>query len=265
MHSPRLSLDARRAASLVLIAIIAAGPAARAEPTSEPAGPQSSGTREQAKQLSDEGMSHYRAGAYDRALDAFTRSYELSLNPALLFNLGQAARLAGQCRKAVSYYETYLREAPGGPPYRAEAEERISDARQCVGNESPPAVPPLAVPPAAASAATTKTEPAAVLLGKPQSPVRERTWVRPTAIGGAVATAAFAAVGVGFAVVADSHADKLTAQYDGGGQWTPEAALEQSRGESAQRWSTVSFGVSAAFALATAGLWWWARRASHEP
>src|SRR6185369_3518224 len=105
-----------------------------AQPASEPAAavppPLDASALEQAKQLSDEGMRLYRGGAYAQAIAAFSASYALSRNDALLFNLGQASRLDGRCRDAVAYYRRYL-DAPGDAPYRSVAEERLRETERC--------------------------------------------------------------------------------------------------------------------------------------
>ena len=82
----------------------------------------------------------YKERRFAEAAAKYREAYELSQVPALLFNVAQAHRLAGQCREAVTAYEAYLREAPGAAN-RADAEARRDElAPQC-----PPAV---ALPPA---------------------------------------------------------------------------------------------------------------------
>jgi len=47
-----------------------------------------------AKQLYDEGLRHYNLAEYPDAIASWKESYRLSKAPLLLFNLGQAYRLA---------------------------------------------------------------------------------------------------------------------------------------------------------------------------
>lgn len=65
-----------------------------------------------AKQLYDEGLTHYNLGEYQPAIEAWTESYKLSKSPLLLFNIGQAYRLSGDCSKANTFYDSYQREEP---------------------------------------------------------------------------------------------------------------------------------------------------------
>jgi hypothetical protein len=60
-----------------------------------------------AQQLYERGVSAYDEGEYDRAIRAFEESYRLIQEPLLLFNIGQAYRLMGNCEKALDYYQRY--------------------------------------------------------------------------------------------------------------------------------------------------------------
>ena len=64
-------------------------------------------------------MEHFRRGtrAYDlgRFLEAaaeYEKAYEMKESPALLYNLGQAYRGAGEHQKALNAYRAYLRNEP---------------------------------------------------------------------------------------------------------------------------------------------------------
>jgi tetratricopeptide (TPR) repeat protein len=138
-----------------------------------------------------EARKHYELGTkyYDlqRYADA-AREYEAAFvikdDPALLFNIGQAYRLARNPRKAIGAYRSYLRRVPNDSR-RAEVEKRIADLQKQIEREeqnaeSPPTgtlppseegaaprpttPPPGTAPPAAevppATAATTPPPPA---------------------------------------------------------------------------------------------------------
>src|SRR5205814_1320420 len=67
-------------------------------------------------------MEHYRKGtrAYDlgrftEAAAEYEKAYEAKETPALLYNLGQAYRGAGELQKALNCYRAYLRNAPDAP------------------------------------------------------------------------------------------------------------------------------------------------------
>jgi hypothetical protein len=65
---------------------------------------------EQAKALYDEGLRHYNLAEYTRAVTAWKDAYRLSKRSVLLFNIGQAYRLAGDCVEALKFYDSYRRE-----------------------------------------------------------------------------------------------------------------------------------------------------------
>jgi tetratricopeptide (TPR) repeat protein len=72
-------------------------------------------TDPRAIELSREGMDLYRQRDYAGAITRFRASYELSHAPLLLFDLGQAYRLSGDCASAAAAYREYLAVAPDAP------------------------------------------------------------------------------------------------------------------------------------------------------
>jgi tetratricopeptide (TPR) repeat protein len=65
-----------------------------------------------ARELSGQGRVLHDRGEYSRAVDAFQAAYVLAPSPAILFNLGQAYRLKGDCDNAVLMYRAFLRSRP---------------------------------------------------------------------------------------------------------------------------------------------------------
>ncbi len=61
-----------------------------------------------AEDLYDQGQAAYDAGAYPAAIDLWTRSYELSHQALLLFNIAQARRLSGACAEALTDYRRFV-------------------------------------------------------------------------------------------------------------------------------------------------------------
>ena len=61
-----------------------------------------------AQQLYKDGQAFFDAGKYDEAIAKWKEAYLLSDEPLLLFNLGQAYRLKGECAEARVHYERYL-------------------------------------------------------------------------------------------------------------------------------------------------------------
>ncbi len=118
-----------------------AGPATEEAPpaSDEPA----EGDRAEAAAAFLEGSKYYELGQYPRAVEAFERAWELSHEPLLLFNLGQAHRKwydvepdIEHLRRARVAFENYDKRMAGSPGYDAkeiagflkELDAQISDA-----------------------------------------------------------------------------------------------------------------------------------------
>lgn len=67
-----------------------------------------------AKKLVEQGIAAQRAKDYDKAIELYEKAFALVPHPILLFDIGQAHRLAGRLEQAVSFYERYLALDPGG-------------------------------------------------------------------------------------------------------------------------------------------------------
>jgi tetratricopeptide (TPR) repeat protein len=115
-----------------------------------------------ARELYEEGARLYNLGQYENALRAFEQAYAASGAKPLLFNIAQAHRLAGpsHCEKALSAYETYLREDPQ-TSNRVEVEQRIVEMRACSDREraSQAAATPPPRPPTTGDAAKVEIAP----------------------------------------------------------------------------------------------------------
>lgn len=74
--------------------------------------------------LYDEGLRHYNVAEYPEAIAAWKQAYLLSKKPLLLFNLGQAYRLSGDCKQAMTFYDSYQREEPS-PKNQADLDEAL--------------------------------------------------------------------------------------------------------------------------------------------
>lgn len=75
------------------------------------------------------GVRAIEAGQFQAATFSFAAAYALERSPALLFNLAQAYRKAGEAAPALVFFERFLREGPPGP-LRGEAEALRAEARQ---------------------------------------------------------------------------------------------------------------------------------------
>ena len=74
------------------------------------------------------GMVRYQTGHYDGAISDFARAYQLSGEPALLYDMAQAYRMKHASDKALPLYRAYLRYEPHANN-RPEVEERIAELR----------------------------------------------------------------------------------------------------------------------------------------
>ena len=91
-----------------------------------------------AKKLYDEGLRHYNVAEYSQAIDAWKESYLISKKPLLLFNIGQAYRLSGDCTSALTFYDNY-QEAEPTPKNQDELDQAIAACKDKPADK-PPAV-----------------------------------------------------------------------------------------------------------------------------
>jgi hypothetical protein len=126
MHRPLPRLGVLFLASFVLVTPTAA----LAQPS--PAGPPaaSSGNADELKRQGDEAMVALR---YEEALAHYRRAYDLSANPALLYNMGRAYEGLGEFPKALDALEGFVEKAP--PELKARVpklETLVNDVRNRV-------------------------------------------------------------------------------------------------------------------------------------
>ncbi len=85
---------------------------------------------DEARQLFAAGETAYSNGRYDSALEYFTRAYDLSHRPMLLYNVGLSAELARHDERAVAAYRQFLTEVPDSPQQtRVQTRVRELEAR----------------------------------------------------------------------------------------------------------------------------------------
>lgn len=132
-----------------------------------------------AKELNEQARRSYNLGHWQDAIDAFEKAYQLSGDPALLFNLAQSQRHLGDTEASLRFYRAYLREKTD-PTNREIAEQQIKELEAQAAHSAatgppagtpttpstaPPSAPPAAVTPPApppADTAPTTTVPAAL-------------------------------------------------------------------------------------------------------
>ena len=129
-----------------------------------------------AKALYDEGLRHYQVAEYPEAIDAWKQSYLLSKKPLLLFNIGQAYRLSGDCKQAITFYDNY-QDAEPNPKNPDELDQAIA---ACKTQLDKPAANPPTNPPPTNAVSTTQPDPTTPVETTPK-PV-ETTPVEPTPV-----------------------------------------------------------------------------------
>ena len=113
----------------------------------------------------DAGQQAFAAGRYKVAADEFQAAYDITKDPALLFNIGESQQRAGDAKKALAAYRAYVKEQPGAPD-RAEVEARIKALEEALA--PPPAPGPSAAAPSAPSG--QPTSPPTAPNGPPTAP-----------------------------------------------------------------------------------------------
>lgn len=74
------------------------------------------------------GQIQYNLAHFDQAAEEYSKAYEAMPLPEFLFNIGQCHKKSGDYKKAIFFFEGYLREAPQAEN-RALVEELIAEAR----------------------------------------------------------------------------------------------------------------------------------------
>lgn len=89
---------------------------------------------EEARRHVNDAKVAYTLGEFDRAIVSWKEAYRLKPLPAILFNLAQAYRMAGDYKESRFQYENYLRELPNAPN-RLEVERRIEQLAPLIAAE----------------------------------------------------------------------------------------------------------------------------------
>jgi tetratricopeptide (TPR) repeat protein len=89
---------------------------------------------EQARQHAAKAKVHYDLGEYEKAAEEYIIVYRLRPLPALLFNIAQSYRQAGQYDKAKQFYQSYLRENPD-PETTAQVKKALKEIDELQAKE----------------------------------------------------------------------------------------------------------------------------------
>lgn len=231
----------------VIVAIVAASPwSVAADENSE------------AKEHYQKGTKAFDLGAYDEAVNEYSTAYRLHDDPALLYNIGQAHRLAGHMSEAIRFYKRYLLRSPNAPN-RAEVEQKIAELQKLLDQQKKASnLPPDQPRPPASAGQPVETPPAAVTpppptaTPAPQGPIAEaptpiethngRTKKIAGIVTGGVGVAAIV-VGATFGGLAQKNSDALTKLAQ---NMQPFDSSKQSAGKTDQILEGVFLGIGGA-------------------
>src|SRR2546427_9276987 len=129
-------------AALISAALLLASAGQAAEDPVPKQAATSAANLEEARQHAAKAKVHYDLGEFDKAAEEYILVYRLRPLPALLFNIAQSYRQAGQYEKAKQFYKAYLRENPDSQTTAAvkKALKEIDEllAKEKKTRESPP-------------------------------------------------------------------------------------------------------------------------------
>jgi tetratricopeptide (TPR) repeat protein len=174
------------------------------------------------------GTRAYELGLYDEAIAEYMAAYKIKDDPALLFNIGQAHRLAGHNAEALRFYKTYLTKVPDASN-RSEVETKMADLAKQIEREKQGVAPPTPPPSPVATPVGSEAVPATDA-GLPSAPATAAPAVvappvtvaesAPAGTGGrgmrlagilsAAGGLALVGTGIVFGVLAKQAADDLT-------------------------------------------------------
>src|SRR2546423_2920568 len=80
------------------------------------------------------GTKAFDLGLYEDAIREYMLAYQAKDDPALLYNIGQAHRLAGHAPDALRFYRIYLTKLPN-TPNRTDVENKIGEPQKTVDQQ----------------------------------------------------------------------------------------------------------------------------------
>jgi tetratricopeptide (TPR) repeat protein len=197
------------------------------------------------------GTNAFNLGHYLEAVKEYEAAYQVKEDPALLYNIGQAYRLAGENRAAMRVYKAFLHEVPGAPQ-RPEVERRIGELQQSLDREERAKAASDAAPASAASAPkpAAATTPAAVA-APPSAADKRPAWYQDR-VAMALAGVGVVALGagVGLAVVGSQDLAKAPGAAD-----LQDHDDLRARGVALEAAGYATLGVGAALCIAAAVKW----------
>ncbi|HEX6836032.1 MAG TPA: tetratricopeptide repeat protein [Polyangia bacterium] len=151
-----------------------------------------------ARQHFADGSKLYDLGKFRDAAREYEEAYKAKPDPALLFNIGQAYRAAGDASEAVTAYKSYLRHVPDAPN-RVEVEGHIEKLQRLVDEQrrTQTSPPQGTLQPTTEPQPQAQPQPQLVATAAPaeKQPVYKKWWLW-TAVGGVIVAGGVIAIAV---------------------------------------------------------------------
>lgn len=198
-------------------------------------------------------ITHYNLGEFDQAIVEFKLAYELSHEPALLFNIAQVYRDQKDWAQALHFYEVYLAELPDAPN-RAEAEQAIAEMKAHIAKAEREARAKEGrkdvVPPNGGGGGQDDVKP------QPLREVNRGQGKKIASLVTAGAGALLVGTGVYFGRMAQADAEEISQASRDRLPWTTQLEEVQSEGQRASAIAITLYAVGGA-ALAGGGVLYW--------
>lgn len=212
-------------AALALAAPVAAQPSSKA--------------RADATAAYREGQRRYLDEDYAAAAAQFEAAYKLDPDPAYLFNIAQAYRLAKDCAKALLWYRKFLADVPTAPNAETVKKYIAEQEAACPAGDASPA--PGATHPVETGAPATPDQPA---------PARNRELMRNVGIGALGVSAIGVTMGIIYTFRVRAREDDRNHLCPAPCTWTEELTAQETdlkqRGERASKIAIASYAVGGA-------------------
>lgn len=229
-------------AALAAFFLLAGAPRAQAQQQQ----PRNEENEQRARELFEVGDDHYAAGRYEQAVEHFQRAYELSPQPALLFNIANALERMGEYQKAADHLRRYL-DSPRADDI-ASVRERIRRLELAARAQNIDDKPRDDDQPAAAPSTAAPAQAQIGVEGRAERPRRSRVLPVSLMVGGGVAIAG----GVLAAFLSGQAGDDADALCNDAGLCTRDAKSELDREKRYALISDISIGVGVGCAAAGA-------------
>ncbi len=166
------------------------------------------------------GNKEFDLGLYEDAIQDLMAAYQAKDDPAFLYNIAQAHRLAGHPNDALRFYRVYLVKVPRAPN-RADVEIKIAELEKAVDQQHrtqtqlppdqalKPSVQPEAAPPPKLEVVEEPKSTVPVIAIAPRD-LRPAKHLKTAGVATIGAGAVLAAVGIGMAFVASAQADAIS-------------------------------------------------------